>query len=131
VAGTGRVVHITGEAGIGKSNLLAEGMRELDRLGVTPRCCTADETDRRRRLAVVRALLPELDRHVDPDPVGATVAAAERLAADRPLALVADDVHWADDESGPSPSVREPWGSACSPPPARTRAPPACGAWRS
>ncbi|MGH9252798.1 MAG: ATP-binding protein, partial [Acidimicrobiales bacterium] len=53
--GTGRFVHITGEAGIGKSSLLAAAMRELDRLGVTQRCCTADETDRRRRLALVRA----------------------------------------------------------------------------
>ena len=97
--GTGCFVHITGEAGIGKSSLLAAGMRELDRLGVTQRCCTVDETDRRRRLALVRGLLPELDRHPDPDPVGAAVAAAERLAAAGPLALVADDVHWADDES--------------------------------
>ena len=98
-AGTGRVVHITGEAGIGKSSLLAAGMDELDRLGVTRRCCTVDETDRRRRLALVRALLPELDLHPDPDPVGALVAAAERLAAAGPLAVIADDVHWADDES--------------------------------
>jgi putative protein kinase ArgK-like GTPase of G3E family len=66
-AGTGRVVHITGEAGIGKSSLLAAGIDELDRLGVTRRCCTVDETDRRRRLALARALLPELDRHPDPD----------------------------------------------------------------
>jgi DNA-binding CsgD family transcriptional regulator len=98
-AGTGRVVHITGEAGIGKSSLLAAGVDELDRLGVTRRCCTVDETDRRRRLALVRALLPELDRHPDPDPVGAVVAAAERLATAGPLAVIADDVHWADDES--------------------------------
>ncbi len=98
-AGSGRVVHITGEAGIGKSSLLAAGMHELDRRGVTRRCCTVDETDRRRRLALVRSLLPELDRHPDPDPVGAVVAAAEGLAAAGPLALVADDVHWADDES--------------------------------
>ncbi|MGH9231165.1 MAG: AAA family ATPase, partial [Acidimicrobiales bacterium] len=98
-AGTGCFVHITGEAGIGKSSLLAVGVHELDRLGVTQRRYTVDETDRRRRLALVRALLPELDRHPDPDPVGAAVAAAERLAAAGPLALVADDVHWADDES--------------------------------
>lgn len=97
--GTGRVVHITGEAGIGKSSLLAAGTNELDRLGVTQRHCTVDETDRRRRLALVRALLPEIDRHPDPDPVGAVVAAAERLAAAGPMALVADDVHWADEES--------------------------------
>jgi DNA-binding CsgD family transcriptional regulator len=98
-AGTGRFVHITGEAGIGKSSLLAAGMHELDRLGVTQRCCSVDETDRRRRLALVRALLPELDRHPDPDPVAGAVAAAERLAAAGPLALIADDVHWADDVS--------------------------------
>ncbi|HEY6697218.1 MAG TPA: AAA family ATPase [Acidimicrobiales bacterium] len=97
--GTGRVVHITGEAGIGKSSLLAAAMDELDRRGVAQRSCTVDETDRRRRLALVRALLPEFDRHPDPDPVGAVVAVAERLAAAGPLALVADDVHWADDDS--------------------------------
>jgi DNA-binding CsgD family transcriptional regulator len=97
--GTGRVVHITGEAGIGKSSLLAAGSNELDRLGVTQRHCTVDETDRRRRLALVRALLPEIDRHPDPDPVGTVVVAAERLAAAGPMALVADDVHWADEES--------------------------------
>jgi DNA-binding CsgD family transcriptional regulator len=98
-AGSGRFIHITGEAGIGKTSLLAAAMQELDRLGVTRRSCSVDETDRRRRLALVRSLLPELDHHADPDPVGAVVAAAERLAAAGPLALVADDVHWADDES--------------------------------
>jgi DNA-binding CsgD family transcriptional regulator len=98
-AGNGRFIHITGEAGIGKTSLLAAATQEVDRLGVTRRSCSVDETDRRRRLALVRSLLPELDHHADPDPVGAVVAAAERLAADRPLALVADDVHWADDES--------------------------------
>lgn len=98
-AGEGRFVHITGEAGIGKSTLLAAAMQDLDRLGVAQRSCAADETDRRRRLALVRALLPEIDHHPGPDRVGAVVAAAERLAAIGPLTLVADDIHWADDES--------------------------------
>jgi ATP/maltotriose-dependent transcriptional regulator MalT len=97
--GSGRFVHITGEAGIGKTSLLLSAVDQITRQEIAFRSVTVDETDRRRRLALLRTLLPETDHHPEPDPISAAVAVAERLAAAGPVALVADDVHWADEES--------------------------------
>jgi predicted ATPase len=97
--GAGSFVHVVGEAGIGKTSLLDVATTELDRRAVPTRAVIADETDRRRRLAVVRALFPEVDWSSERDPVGGAIAAAERLAAPGPAALIADDVHWADEAS--------------------------------
>jgi DNA-binding CsgD family transcriptional regulator len=97
--GSGRFAHITGEAGIGKTSLLLAAADELTRHGIAFRSVTVDETDRRRRLALLRTLLPETDHRPEPDPISAAVAVAERLAAAGPVAFVADDIHWADEES--------------------------------
>jgi DNA-binding CsgD family transcriptional regulator len=97
--GSGGFVHVVGEAGIGKTSLLSVAVEQLERRGVEVRAQAADETDRRRRLALIRSLFPELRRRPDPDPAGRAIAVLERLAAAGPVAVLADDVHWADDAS--------------------------------
>jgi hypothetical protein len=97
--GFGSFVHLTGEAGIGKTSLLGAVAADLRARRVTVRAAAADETDRRRRAVILRALLSEVSFGVDGDPLDVALAAIERLAADAPLALLADDVHWADDVS--------------------------------
>ncbi len=97
--GDGGFIHLVGEAGIGKTSLLVMATDDLARRAITVRAAAADETDRRRHLSLVRALLPEAGWRTEPDPVGAAVAEVERLAAAGPVALLADDVHWADDAS--------------------------------
>jgi DNA-binding CsgD family transcriptional regulator len=97
--GSGSFVHVVGEAGIGKTSLLSVASEQLERQGVEVRAQAADETDRRRRLALIRGLFPELRRQPDPDPAGRAIAVLERLVAAGPVAVLADDVHWADDAS--------------------------------
>ena len=99
VSGAGTFLHVVGEAGIGKTSLLAMAAQQLEQRGVELRTGAADETDRRRPLALVRGLFSELPRHRDADPAGRAIAVLERLVAAGPVAVLADDVHWADDES--------------------------------
>lgn len=89
--GVGGCVHIVGEAGIGKTSLLAVAADELGRYGVETKAAAAYETDHRRPMGLVRALLPA----APPD----AIDAVERLAVAGPVALLADDLHWADDGS--------------------------------
>ena len=98
-AGNGTLVHIVGEAGIGKTSLLDEALALVAAHTVPSRRAAADETDRRRPLAIMRALLPEIDTLADPDPISRVIAVVERLTTGGPVALVADDLHWADDAS--------------------------------
>jgi DNA-binding CsgD family transcriptional regulator len=98
-SGRGSFLHVLGEAGIGKTSLLGALVDDLATRGVPVRRAGADETDRLRHLAAVRALLPELADDPKADPVDTAIAAVERRAAGGPLALVADDLHWADDLS--------------------------------
>lgn len=98
--GAGSWVHISGEAGIGKTSLIALVAEELARhRGVDVRIAAARETDRRRPMSLARALLSETLESTVPDPVGAAIEAVERLAAVAPVALLVDDVHWGDDVS--------------------------------
>jgi DNA-binding CsgD family transcriptional regulator len=97
--GTGTVLHVVGEAGIGKTSLLAAATDELVRHGVDVGTAAAHETDQRRHLALIRALLPEAELEHDADPTAAAIGVLEKRAVAGPAALVADDVHWADDAS--------------------------------
>ena len=97
--GTGTCVHIVGEAGIGKTSLLAVVADELARHGVETRTAAAHETDHRRPMSLVQALFPTAPPVLASDPLASAIDALERLAATGPVALLADDVHWADDAS--------------------------------
>jgi DNA-binding CsgD family transcriptional regulator len=99
VLGSGSFVHIVGEAGIGKTSVLSVASELLGRHGVEIRAQGADEVDRRRGLALIRGLFPELRRQQGLDPPGQAIAVLERLAAAGPVAVLADDVHWADNAS--------------------------------
>jgi DNA-binding SARP family transcriptional activator len=134
-AGEGRVVLVRGEAGIGKSRLLAELAGEADRRGgrivaghayegeqslpfgpwvdaIRQVLATLDPTELAGLPPAWRAelarLVPELAERPTPTHEGsggdrrlleAVVALVQRLAAPRPLLLVLEDLHWADEPS--------------------------------
>ncbi|TCO52868.1 DNA-binding SARP family transcriptional activator [Actinocrispum wychmicini] len=93
-AGRGGVVWIEGEAGIGKSELLAVALSDVDGRGPQLGWAVADQLSRRFPLRVVHECLG-LDRGAD-QPVHAAV---ERICAAGPTILVIDDLHCADDAS--------------------------------
>lgn len=107
-AGRGRLVLLTGEAGIGKTRLAQELARAAP--GVTAVWGRCTDTEGAPPFwpwrQVLRALGEPLAAPVgDPDPrarfhaVDAVVAAVLRQAAARPLLVVVDDAHWADASS--------------------------------
>jgi DNA-binding SARP family transcriptional activator len=125
-SGNGRVALVTGEAGVGKSELLARLAPALTDAGwlVASGRCVADETPpawpwgealtqvaRTEPVpaAAATALAPVLTPDADALPAGSTAgrfrlhrAVVDWLAAAarrRPVALLLDDLHWADDET--------------------------------
>nr|CEL15640.1 putative regulatory protein [Kibdelosporangium sp. MJ126-NF4]CTQ90321.1 putative regulatory protein [Kibdelosporangium sp. MJ126-NF4] len=123
--GRGGLVWIDGEPGIGKSELLTTGLAELDTAGVQVGWAAGDELARRFPLRIIlhclqvevtsgdprRVRVAELANrtlahgdlvgasHNLPAVVDATVELVRQLCADGPLALVIDDMQWADESS--------------------------------
>lgn len=115
--GHATMVLVEGEAGIGKSALLEVAGAAARRVGLAVRAARADEVDR-RPLGLVLAVLRQVDcaavlaqiaaateRTVapaqDPDVFGlareVALEAVEREAIEAPVALVFDDLQWADE----------------------------------
>ncbi|MET7989751.1 BTAD domain-containing putative transcriptional regulator [Amycolatopsis sp. NPDC005232] len=110
--GLGRSMWVEGEPGIGKTALLAETLSMAQDAGVKPLFASADALDQRFAL---RPLLDALGVHPrasdlrrselavalaenpGADPVEGILGLVRELCADEPLALVVDDLQWADD----------------------------------
>ncbi|MFD1152623.1 ATP-binding protein, partial [Saccharothrix hoggarensis] len=118
VAGRGRCVWVEGEAGIGKSALLAAGLAGAADAGCRVAWTAADEWGPRTPLRVVLDCLEVTEQSGDPrraglaralrepasgDPVPVVidrlVALVTELCAEAPLVLVVDDLQWADEAS--------------------------------
>ena len=110
-SGSGAVVLIEGVAGMGKSRLLAEGVRMAHRLGFPVGIGAAEPSESVAELApLLRALFdgpePLLDRaglsslHAAPEQrywrLQDLQSLLERAAMERPLVIFLDDVQWAD-----------------------------------
>ena len=101
MAGHGRLVYVSGEAGVGKSalvNALAEGSTGRARVGFA--YCDGSSTP--SPLAPLRELLPALPQGVwpagaaRPDVFANVLAALREVSTDAPYLLVVEDAHWAD-----------------------------------
>jgi DNA-binding SARP family transcriptional activator/tetratricopeptide (TPR) repeat protein len=92
--GRGGVVWVEGDSGIGKSELLAVALADVETRGLQVGWAVADELSRRFRLQVVHECLG-LDRAAEES----IPALVERICAVAPTVLVIDDMQWADDAS--------------------------------
>jgi DNA-binding CsgD family transcriptional regulator len=94
--GRGGSVLIEGEPGIGKSTVLTAGLAEAPRQGCLVLRGAPDRTDRRLTLRPAAARADEAEPLRLTGTAGGAVAAVEGLCAQRPVVLVADDLHRAD-----------------------------------
>ena len=95
--GTGRAVGVLGEPGIGKTALLEELARRASAAGLLVRHGRAAEHERDLPFSLLGDALDE--PHVDLTDHRALRELVGRLASERPLALLLDDLHWADERS--------------------------------
>ncbi|HZB30817.1 MAG TPA: ATP-binding protein, partial [Streptosporangiaceae bacterium] len=100
----GRPVHLVfdGAPGAGKTALLRATARSAERRGYAVAWARAHPAERAFAFGVARQLVesPAMARHgLDLDDHRASEHALGAAAADRPLLLAVDDVHWADSES--------------------------------
>ncbi len=103
VAGSGSVVIVEGDSGMGKTHLLERFEREAGAHGISVRRAAAQELERRRPFGSVFDALASHPRIRDVDRSAtefvieeALLALFERTAAGSPVAVVIDDLQWAD-----------------------------------
>ncbi|SDT56132.1 BTAD domain-containing putative transcriptional regulator [Actinoplanes derwentensis] len=111
--GPGGSIWISGEAGIGKSALLAEGLRDAATSGVQVGWGVGDEPDRGAPLSLLPEFLPQeavndllAALHAAHGTMPPTMAVIDTVkafvvarCAEGPVLLVMDDMQWADDTS--------------------------------
>ena len=110
-SGTGTIVVVEGDAGVGKSALLKEVAGLARRMSIRVRSAVADPDDRVVHLAaLMRALFdgptPLLERAALSETLASPEqrywllqrleAMLERAALEQPVLVCLDDVHWAD-----------------------------------
>ncbi len=108
-AGVGGVVLVVGEQGVGKSSLLRAGVGDAEGQGCRLLWGVADELGQRIPLWLMTEALGVVEmvtageRPMGGDVVAAgaerLLAAVDRLCAESPVVLVADDLQWADEAS--------------------------------
>jgi DNA-binding SARP family transcriptional activator len=96
LAGRGGIVWLEGEPGIGKTALLAEALSATAITGARLRWVAAQEIDSGRPAQLIRDSLGPGAAEGD---IGQVLDVMERMIADGPVILVADDFQWADDAS--------------------------------
>ncbi len=121
VSGRGAVVLVEGEAGIGKTTLLGAAARQFAELGLQVRTSRASEHQQDVPFAALDTWLGTGDPSADSDPIRTLLDGAEQAGdaaathefalaellleqirawcAEQPVALLLDDVHWADRSS--------------------------------
>lgn len=99
VAGRGHVVFMGGEAGIGKSTLVAEIGHAASRRAVRSVVGHCDALVTARALGPFRDVMTRLRIEVAPALDAVLAALTNDLRDAGPLLLVVEDAHWADDAS--------------------------------
>jgi tetratricopeptide (TPR) repeat protein len=112
---TCELVTVVGDAGVGKSRLVAEVLAQIDARVVHGRCLPYGEgvgywavvavlkqldllPAEENAVAVLRSLLGQSEAPVSPDEIAwAFRKTLERAAADEPLAVLLDDIQWGDE----------------------------------
>lgn len=111
--GSGRVLAMEGEAGIGKTHLVETLQTRAVAVGALVLHGSADEIERDRPGRILLALTERLEVPLGAlfgnlevgdgsrgfAVVEAVVDAVEKAAADRPVVVIAEDLHWADELS--------------------------------
>jgi predicted ATPase len=104
-SGQGSAVVVSGPAGIGKTRLVSHVRQTCARAGMTVAAVRCGPLDGELSWSVMRELLDGVDgssavRGTSPaELIPSATFAVARAAAERPLLLAVDDIHWADPES--------------------------------